>query len=145
MNRTQFRMSAALFAASLLAAPAMAAGDNAGLILLPPPQTQGSVTFITGGVGEEEAAAMRMEEARFPLSMEFARTAQPRAEFYALVNVTIRDPQGQTVLSTVTEGPFLLANVPPGKYTVTAAIEGQAKQQSVVVDERRPEHIAFVW
>jgi hypothetical protein len=146
MNQTKFRVSSALFIASLFAAaPAMGAGDSAATGPLPPMQTQGNVTYITGGVGQEEADAMRIEAARFPLSMEFARNAKPNAEFLSGVNVIIRDQRGQTVLSTVSDGPILLVRIPPGKYTVTAEIEGQVKQQSVVVAERKPERIGFEW
>ena len=137
----------ALFVASLFTTPAMGAGEDVVPGPLPPEQIQGKVSYITGGVGQEEAAAMRLQAPRFPLSLEFIKAAKPNAEFLSGVNVTIKDQQGQTVLSTVSEGPILLARVPPGKYTVTvlAQEQGQAKQRNVVVAERKPEHIVFEW
>jgi energy-converting hydrogenase Eha subunit F len=146
MNRTK-RMLSALFVASLFAAPAMGAGDDVVPGPLPPEQTQGQVTYITGGVGQEEAAAMRMQAPRFPLSLEFIKAAKPNAEFLSGVNVTIKDQQGKTVLSTISDGPILLARIPPGRYTVTATAQDQveAKQRNVVLAERKPERIVFEW
>jgi energy-converting hydrogenase Eha subunit F len=114
MNRTKPMLSA-LFVASLFAVPAMGAGNDVVPGPLPPEQTQGQVTYITGGVGQEEVAAMRMQGPRFPLSLEFIKAAKPNAEFLSGVNVTIKDQQGKTVLSTVSDGPILLARIPPGR------------------------------
>jgi hypothetical protein len=146
MNRTKPMLSA-LFVASLLAAPAMGAGEDVVPGPLPAERTQGQVTYITGGVGQEEAAAMRLQAQRFPLSLEFIKAAKPSAEFLSGVNVTIKDQQGKTVLSTVSDGPILLARIPPGRYTVTATAQDQveAKQRNVVLAERKPERIVFQW
>jgi hypothetical protein len=90
---------------------------------------------------------MRLQAPRFPLSLEFIKATKPNAEFLSGVNVTIKDQQGNTVLSTVSDGPILLARIPPGRYTVTATAQDQveAKQRNVVLAERKPERIVFEW
>jgi len=145
MNRTNAVLSA-MFVASLFAAPVMGADPNVVPGPLPPEQTQGRVTYITGGIGQEEAAAMRREQPRFSLSLEFIKNAQP-PEFLSGVSVVISDQQGETVLRTVADGPILLARIPPGRYmvTATAAEQGQAKQRDVAIAERKPEHVVFEW
>ncbi len=146
MNRTKSILSA-LLVAGLFATPALGAGSDVVPGPLPPEQAQGPIRYITGGVGQEEAAAMRLQAPRFPLSLEFIKVAKPNAEFLSGVNVTITDQQGQTVLNTISDGPILLARIPPGRYTVTAAAQdqGPAKQRNVVLAERKPEHIVFEW
>jgi hypothetical protein len=112
---------------------------------LPPEQVQGKVSFISGGIGSDEAAAMRREEAKYPLSLEFVRASESAGAHLSGVNVTIRNKQGGTDLRTVAGGPFLLAKLPPGDYSVTAEHNGQAKTQNVVIAANKPERVVFVW
>jgi len=79
---------------------------------LPPEKTQGQITYITGGVGSDEAAAVKQAESKYPLSLEFVQHAKPRDEFLANVDVTIRDQAGKTALKTTSDGPFLLGKMP---------------------------------
>ncbi len=138
-------MSVFLATSLFVAAPAMSMGDYAAMSRLPPEQKQGDVTYLSGGIGQDEAAAMKREESRFPLTLEFIKHAKPGAEYLAGVNVTIKDRQGKRVLGTVADGPFLLAKLPDGKYTVTADDNGQTKHRDIVVAERKQEHVVFEW
>lgn len=146
MNCTNPRTLSTLFVAGLLAAaPAMATGNYAAMSQLPPEQKQGNVTYLSGGIGHDAAAAMRKEESQFPLTLEFVKHAKPSAEHLTGVNVTIRDQQGKPVLIAVADGPFLLAKLPDGKYTVTADHNGQKKERNLVLAERKQEHVVFEW
>lgn len=100
---------------------------------LPPEQTQGAVTFVNGGIGKDESDAMKRAASRYSLSIEMASTAGPRAEYVSDVAIDIRDQRGATVLTTGSSGPFLLANLPPGRYTITATRNGKSQQRNVVV------------
>jgi hypothetical protein len=74
------------------------------------------------------AAAAR----QYPLTLEFAIKHTPRAEYTANVHVTITDAQGQRLLDTRSDGPFLLAKLPAGQYTVMAERHGQTLARTVV-------------
>jgi hypothetical protein len=39
---------------------------------LPKVQTQGNITYIAGGIGEDEAKALKAESKSWPLSIEFS-------------------------------------------------------------------------
>ena len=146
MKRSNSLNPAAVVIVSLLAAaPAIGAAETTDAGQLPPTQTQGSVTYITGGIGQDEAMALRGEERRFPLSLEFIRRSKPADEFLANVSVTITDLQGRTEFKAVAEGPYLLASLPDGKYKVTADHDGQIKTHDVVIAARKPERIVFEW
>jgi len=112
---------------------------------LPPEETQGAVTYRTGGVGETEATAMRQAESNYPLSLEFIQRAHPRNEFLAYVDVTIRDHAGNAMLNTYSDGPLLLAKLPEGSYTVTATDEGKTETQHVTLAAGKPQHLVFAW
>ena len=112
---------------------------------LPAEKTQGSVTYLSGGIGHEEAVAMRHAESKYPLSLEFIQRAKPKDEFLANVNVTIKGHAGNTALETTSEGPFLLAKLPAGKYTVTAEESGKTKSRQVNVAAQKPLRVVFEW
>jgi hypothetical protein len=97
---------------------------------IPPEKSQGSVTFVSGGIGKDESE-MKRAASRYSMSIEMASTASGRAEYVSDVKVDIRDSRGTTVLSTTGEGPFLLVNLPPGQYTVTAARNGKSQERKV--------------
>jgi len=143
MQHRRLTVAAAIVAANLVAiAPALATSMSN----LPPEETEGAVTFRMGGIGSIEATAMRQAESRYPLSLEFAERAKPKDEFLANVEVTIKDHDGKTMLRTFSDGPFLLASLPDGNYTVTAVREGgQAQTRQVTVASGTPEHLVFEW
>lgn len=88
---------------------------------------------------------MRREEPNFPLSLEFVENTKPIAEYLSFVYVTIKNQNGQVVLRTVADGPFLLAKLPDDTYTVTADNIGQPKERKVVVAEGKQARIVFAW
>lgn len=112
---------------------------------LPPEENYGAVTYRTGGIGESEAKAMQQAESQYPLSLEFVEHARPRDEFLANVDVTIRDPAGTTTLRTVADGPFLLADLPDGRYTVIASEDGLQKVRHVTIASGKTEHVVIEW
>jgi hypothetical protein len=111
----------------------------------PVERQQGGVTFVTGGVTKDEAQAFRAAMSRYSLALEFARANVPRGDFLAYVEVTITDSRGRQVLQTTSEGPFLLANLPAGQYTVRAGAQGQVKTQTVSVTPGQNRYVAFTW
>ncbi len=111
----------------------------------PVERRQGNVIFTTGGVTKDEAEAFRAAMPRYALGLEFARANGVRGDFLAYVEVSVTDMRGQPVLHTVAEGPFLLADLPAGQYTVRADSEGRLKTQTVNITPGRHQHLAFTW
>lgn len=141
MNGTIFKLGGLVIAANLLSA---SPAGSVELHYLPPERIQGSVRYLTGGVGPDETAAMRTAEARYPLSLEFIHKARPR-EYLADVRVTIKNHAGRNALATNSEGPFLLANLPNGRYTVWAEENGKIKVRHVSIRANQHERLTFEW
>ncbi len=136
MNLSKLATGAAVLALSLNAAAAEPAAQS---------QNQGNVNFVSGGVGEDEAASMQSQAAGYPLQLQFVQKAQPRDEFLSDVKVRITDRSGNVVLDTVSNGPFLLAKVGPGRYQVEADYNGVVKRRSIDVRSGRSQKAVMVW
>ena len=133
-------LSITAMAAALFFTPfAQAAGAAAAQ------ETQGNVSYISGGVGEDEAAAMKSAAAGYPLELHFVQKATPRDEFLADVKVRITDRAKNVVLDAVANGPFLLAKLPPGTYQIEADHVGVVKRQTVDIRPGKHQRSVFVW
>jgi len=131
---------AAAFLVTSMAYLAPAAADD-----LFEEKSQGSVRYATGGIGADEVAAFKAAAPRYPLELLFAQKATPNDVYMADVQVTVKEATGQTVLDTVSGGPFLLAQLPPGKYRIEAKSDGVMKQQTVEVRNGQHRRVVFVW
>jgi len=112
---------------------------------LPAERHEGPVAFITGGIGQDEAKAFERAEKRFPLALEFVNRAGKRDEFLAGTNVKVTDAHGKAVLSTAADGPFLLARMPKGRYTVAATHDGKTLTRHVTVGGKTSRPVVFEW
>ena len=118
------------------------AGSAMGYVL-PQPKTENGITYMSGGVGKPEAAAMEQEARHYPLSMVFS--AAKDNEFLANVRVTIKDKAGKKMLSAVSDGPIMLVKLPSGKYTVAAEAHGKTLHRSVQVPVHGERQVSFHW
>ena len=132
-------------AATLLIACIPGAALAATQAQLPAEHHQGGVAFLTGGIGKDEAKAFESAEKRFPLALEFVDRVGKHDEFLAGTKVEVKDPHGKTVLSTVADGPFLLARLPSGRYAVAATYDSKTMTRHVVVDGKAGHPIVFEW
>ena len=103
---------------------------------------------MSGGIGKDEADALKQAEAGFPLTLEFAASAEkPTADstepYVANADVNIHDASGREVLNVRTEGPLLLVKLPSGQYTVDAQWNGVRKRHSVAISESKRQHVMF--
>jgi len=144
MKPTFSILIATLIAANVvMATPALSANTDSSS--LPPEAKQGNVNFVTGGIGKDEAAVFQRAAKNFPLELEFVMKDKPKDAFLADVNVTIRNHFGEMVLDITSQGPFLLATLPPGKYDVTADIAGSIKHKVVSINTHEYEMTVLEW
>ncbi len=135
-------MALTCIASLLLATVAPARADMSSL---PAPKAQGPVSYVSGGIGDDQADAFKQAAPSYPLELLFAQQGAPKDEYVADVKVTIRDNSGKVLLDTTTDGPFLLAKLPSGKYQIDADYAGRVKHQSVDIQGGRHQRKVFVW
>ena len=141
--RMRFRLlsCAAALAALGFIATATAQSPARG-IFMPQEHAQGSVSYLSGGIGVDEADLMRQEARKYPLALEMATAAGgPRDAYISDAKVDIRDASGNQVLSTTTQGPIMLLRLPSGTYTVDVDWHGTQKRKTVAVTSDRDQHV----
>jgi hypothetical protein len=93
------------------------------------PQQQNGVSYISGGVGQDEQNAMRALRSDYNLRLTFA-TKQTGA-YRSDVQLDIVDAKGNSVLSVTNTGPMVFAKLPPGTYRISASAEGKTFKRSL--------------
>ena len=106
------------------------------------PQTQGEVAFVTGGVGFEERSELQAIRSDYNLSLLFS---ERDGDYLSDVKIRITDLNGNTLLETVSEGPKMFVRLRPGRYTVTAELNGKTFQKTVTVGTHQQPALSFVW
>ena len=112
---------------------------------VPVAHMQGEVTYLSGGIGLTEANAIKHVAKNYPLELEFVAKAKPRDEYLADVKVQIKDAHNKTMLNTTSDGPFLLAKMPVGKYTISADHDGKIEHRQIVLAAKEHRRIVFEW
>lgn len=104
----------------------------------------GDVIFVSGGIGYCEAQEMRRIAPDFQLELMMVKRTPGHETYLASIPVIVTDSKGSLIIDTVTKGPFLLANLPTGRYEVSADYNGEVKSQRVTVSKKH-QRIVFVW
>ena len=99
---------------------------NSFAIMSPPltVQTQNGISYLSGGVSENERHTLRQMTHDDNVQLIFA--AKDR-DYLSDVTVRITDEKGHEVLNTIAQGPWLFTKLPTGKYTIKATIMGHSQ------------------
>jgi len=140
MRLTQRLLALVVAMAGFLAAAPLLAQTGS----LPQEHVQGAVTYVSGGIGSDEAEWLRRAAASYPLTLELAAPSGGwRDEYVANAKVEIRDQQGRAVLSMTAEGPLVLVRLPSGRYAVEVAWNGAIKRKTVDIDSGKPQRVVI--
>lgn len=142
MNRLETRLMQGVLAAALCVATTGWAGIA---VDLPPVRMQGGVTYMSGGIGLDEQAAMKEAASEYSLELEFVESGEAHEFLTASVQVKIVDRAGKVVLDARSDGPLLLAMLPAGQYTVSAENSGSVKTREVSIVRNRRTTVMFQW
>ncbi|MGE5339802.1 MAG: carboxypeptidase-like regulatory domain-containing protein [Gemmatimonadota bacterium] len=134
--------TAAAFAIAA-AVPAYAAAEPAkpmSQAMMPMQQHYAGIAYVTGGVGEGQAKAFEQNMHKYPLAIELLekQKSAKRDEFTANANVSIADHTGKQVFRAKADGPFMLVQLEPGKYSVTASLgKDTIHRKDVMIEKGR--------
>lgn len=101
------------------------------------------IRFASGGVGEGERAELSALSNQFNLRLLFAM--QGSGDYVADIRISILDSRGEAVLSAESNGPWFLAALPAGTYTVEVSLPDQLQRQTVQIGGSRQSQLNFYW
>ncbi len=85
--------------------------------------------YISGGIGADEQSALKDEGKGFGLAILAAEAGT--GNYLADVRIHIRDAQAREVLDTLMDGPWLLVDLPAGRYEVEATRNHRMQKHTV--------------
>ena len=129
--------------AALAAAPAFAAMNPQAT--LPAERHHGKITYMSGGIGQSQSQAMRREASKFPLELLFVSRRGKHDDYLADMPVTIRDAKNHTMFRGRSDGPYFLAKLPAGRYTVVSENHGRRVTRRVTVKDHGTQRLVFEW
>ncbi len=133
-------LSTAMLLASFMA---LSASISAGLAqtALPPAQQAGAITYITGGIGDEERDALEAVKSDYTLSIISAGAAQGAFSGDTHISISRKNEE----LLSVDAGPIFYAMLPPGRYRVTATSRDQIRSQTITIIAGKQASLHFSW
>lgn len=90
---------------------------------------EGGIAFLSGGVGQEEREILKEMGKEYTLKLMFSNK---KGEYLSDVIVKVWDQNDKTILTTVSNGPWLFVNLPSGTYHLETGLKGNEKKISNV-------------
>ena len=94
----------------------------------------------SGGIGDEERAAIESQAGRYSMRMIFSET---NGQYVVADRVTL-SKRGTEVLRVADAGPLLYAQVPPGQYNLSVSYRGVTQTRNVTIGSRASD-VHMVW
>lgn len=104
---------------------------------------QGSIPYLSGGIGEEEHEALLAQAKDYNLQLLFATRGS--GEYIASVRVSVLDGAGKPVLTAEGAGPWFYARLPEGRYRVLAETAGNQQSRWIRIVADKPAKAYFYW
>lgn len=103
---------------------------------------QGEYTFISGGVSDEERAALDVLAPRYPIQLIFRSAGG--LDGVKGVTVRVRNVSGDLMVEAVSQGPYFFVNPPAsGRFTLEAEYNQEKLSMTKDLVGRRYLHLIF--
>jgi hypothetical protein len=93
-------------------------------------KSRDGIEYLSGGVGIDAQDRINERARDFNLKLVFTLN---EGNYVADVGVALKDARGRTVVEDTADGPFFLAKLPAGQYTVAATYEGKTVTRKLQV------------
>jgi hypothetical protein len=109
-----------------------------------PIEHRSGIEYTAGGVGLEDQQRLdRLAQARdYNLKAVFALNT---GNYVADVDVVLQDQSGRRLIDYEADGPYFVAKVPPGRYTLVATYEGEPQRHAVSIGDHGARTEYFHW
>ena len=111
------------------------------------PDTQHSegIAYISGGVGEEESAAILAEAKQWPVLLEMSQLENGRGVWIFGVQIKITNQEQKAIFNAQADGPYMLINLAPGSYQVIGSYQGAEQKRNLIVKADSSQKLNIFW
>jgi hypothetical protein len=78
---------------------------------------ENGITYLSGGIGDEEVAQLKQEESKYNLRLQITGKG---GEYLSEVQLTLKDKKDSALVSIMDAGPYVYFQLPAGEYVVEA-------------------------
>ncbi|WP_156125789.1 carboxypeptidase-like regulatory domain-containing protein [Paraburkholderia kururiensis] len=100
------------------------------------------IAYVSGGVGQDEADAMRAVRADYSMRATFATSA---GTYLSDVAVRVENADGSTLFTTRSDGPFLYAKLPAGHYRLVATSDRIERARTIDIPRHGSVTVTLTW
>lgn len=120
---------------------------TSSVVLAQIPDTQYSqgVSYISGGVGEEESQAILAEAKQWPLLLALSQLENGRGIWIFGAKIKILNSRNQVMFDAQADGPYILINLNVGQYQIEASYQGVTQKRAVSIQASAPQKLAIFW
>jgi len=101
------------------------------------------IAYISGGIGDEEVAALKRHQQAFNLHLLFSKGEV--GEAVTNVNVSIYDTEGQLVFRLHESLPRLNIQLPPQRYAIVASLQGEKQSHLLTLEAGETKRVILNW
>jgi len=112
---------------------------------VPEAQRSQGVSYITGGVGEEESTAILAEAKQWPLLLELSQLENGRGVWIFGSQIKIANTKGAAIFDAKADGPYMLVNLDAGDYVIQASYQGVEQKRAISIKAGQPQKISIFW
>ena len=128
---------------ALVVCCAVAFGLTARADELSKPKKFEHTIYLSGGVTDEDAAAIKKRGPDFGLQLFLSADHKPVAP--GEVTIKILNISGDTIINSVADGPLFFVKVDGGRYTLILDRGGDVKEKTFDLIGRRFGQVSFDW
>ena len=112
---------------------------------IPDTQYSQGISYIFGGVGEEESQAILAEAKQWPILLELSQLENGRGVWIFGAKIKITNAQNQVIFDAQADGPYMLINLPAGNYLLEGIYQEVLQKRSIAVKTALPQKISLFW
>ena len=112
---------------------------------IPDTQYSDGVAYISGGVGEEESAALLAEAKQWPILLELSQIENGRGVWIFGAQIKVLDSLRKVIFDAQANGPYMLINLASGDYQVVGTYQGVEQKRALTVKPNSPQKMNLFW
>ena len=103
------------------------------------------ISYVTGGVGEGETAAILADAKQWPLTLELSQIENGRGVWIFGATIKIINSNKKTIFDAQADGPYMLINLEPGDYAIEASYQGVVQKRALSIKADASQKVSLFW